>query len=169
MNIQDTLSLAADTLTEKTKQVEITIRPKNWLHKYLIKKGFMKSTKIFEITPILVGNRKRVSSIAVRLPKDSWDNGILNTMKAWKAVDDHTDHFIYVVAVCIENRKAEPSKALIEELRWMPDPEFMKLMDASLTMAGLPNFMKSIVWISGQSVLNVPEPENTVKPAKEQD
>jgi hypothetical protein len=169
MNIQDTLSLAAETVTEKPKEVPVKIHPKNWLHKFLMKKGFMKSIKIYEISPILVGNRKRVSSIAVKLPKDTFEGGILNTMKGWQAAFDHTDDYLYLVAVCIENKKAEPSKALIEELRWIPDPEFMKLLDASLTMAGLPNFMKSIVWISGQSVLNVPEPEKTVIPAKEQD
>jgi len=169
MNIQDTLSLAADIITEKSTEVPIKIRPKNRLHKFLMKKGFMKSIKVYEITPILVGNRLRVSSVAVKLPKDTWEHGKLNLMKAWQATNDHTSGFLYVVAVCIENRKAEPSKALIEELRWMPDEEFMKLLDASLTMAGVPNFMKSIILISGQSVLNVPEPVETVKPAKEQD
>lgn len=169
MDINDILSKAGDAITEKSTPVTIKIRPKNWLHKLLIKKGFMRPEVIYDITPILVGNRERVSSIAVKLPKDTWANGKLNTMKAWQAVNEHTKDFIYVVAVCIENKPSEPSKALIEKLRWMPDDEFMKLLDASLTMANVPSFMRSIIWISGQSVLNVPESIPTVKPAKEQD
>lgn len=169
MNILETVAAAGDTITEKSTPVNISIRPKNWIHKILMKKGFMKSERVYDITPILVGNRKRVSAIAVRLPKDTFENGKLNLVKAWQAINDHTDDFLTVVAICIENRKQEPSKELINKLRWMPDEEFMKLLDASLTMAGVPNFMKSIVWISGQSVLNVPEPIPTAKPAKEQD
>lgn len=169
MQEKDILSLVGETITDKSKDVEIKIWPRNWLHKFLIKKGFMKSIKVYEITNILVGNRLRVSSIAVKLPKDTFNNGKLNTAKAWEAVNKHTNDFLYVVAVCIENRKAEPAKALIEKLRWMPDVEFMKLLDASLTMADVPSFMKSIIWINGQSVLNVPEPVETVNLVKEQD
>lgn len=165
----DVLSLVGEAVTEKPKDVDINIHPRNWLHKFLMKKGLMKSIKVYEVTPILVGNRERVSSIAVKLPKDTFENGKLNTSKAWEAVNKHTDGFLYVVAVCIENRKSEPSKALIERLRWMPDVEFMKLLDASLTQANVPNFIKSIIWINGQSVLNVQEPVETAPPVEEPD
>jgi len=151
------LSLVGEVITEKSKSVTIKVKPDNLIEKLLMKIGLMKTERVFEISPILVGNRYRVSSVANKIPEDLFDKGRISETKAWKAVQEYTDYFIYIVAVCIQNNKKEPSKALLKYLRWVEDREFFDLLDKSLTLAGVELFMKSIILIKGQSVLNVPE------------
>lgn len=167
MDEKQILKMVGETLTNKKKPVTIDIPVRNSIHKKLMDWGWLPKTKTYMISPILVGNRYRVSSVAIGLPDDTFDNGVLDFAKAWQAVNDHTEDFIYIVAVCIQNREKEPSNRLLKKLRWINDEDFFKLLDVSLTQAGLPSFMKSIVLIKGQSVLNVPEP--AVIPAKEQE
>lgn len=167
MQEKDILSLVASTLTEEAKTIEIDIVPSTWLQKLLIKKGFLKSKKVYSIKPILVGNRYRISSVANRLPGDTFENGKLNLSKAWEAIEAHTEDFIYVVAVCIQNDRNAPSKRLLESLRWMDDKEFLKILDASLSQVGVTSFMNSIILIKGANVLNVQDPD--VTPAAEQE
>lgn len=167
MQEQDILRKVGEALTQKDKTIEIEIKPAGKLQKLLMKKGFLKSKKVFKISPILVGNRYRVSAVAVNLPKDIFQNGKVNLTKAWEAIQKHTDDFIYIVGVCVQNTEKEPSKRLLRSLRWMDDQQFLKILDASLSQAGVTSFMNSIVLISGASVLNVEEP--AANPAQEQE
>ncbi|RQO70289.1 hypothetical protein DBR43_19910 [Pedobacter sp. KBW06] len=167
MKEQELLRKVGEALTQKDKTIEIEIKPAGRLQKLLMKKGFLKSKKVFKISPILVGNRYRVSAVAVNLPKDIFQNGKMNLTKAWEAIQKHTDDFIYVVGVCIQNTEKEPSRKLLRSLRWMDDQQFLKILDASLSQAGVTSFMNSIVLISGASVLNVEEP--AANPAPEQE
>jgi hypothetical protein len=141
------------TVVQQPKTVEVDIRPKNWLQKLLIKKGFLKPNKVFTIYPILVGNRFRISTVALNIP-DAIFSPNVEEGEIWKAIKDHTNDLIYVVAVCIQNNKKEPSKALLDYLRWIDDAKFYELLDASLSMIGVPNFTKSIILIRGQNVIS---------------
>lgn len=151
------LAKVARVFTEKSDPVIVPISPSNFLQRILMKVGLMKSRKVFNINPILVGNRFRVSEVANLIPNDLFENGRISETKAWKAIQDHTDHFIYIVAVCIQNNKKEPSKALMDYLRWIDDRQFFELLDKSLSLAGIELFMKSIILMKGANVLNVPE------------
>ncbi len=151
------LGFAGEVITEKSKSVTIIVRPGNLIEKVLMKIGWMKTERVFEISPILVGNRLRVSALANKIPNNLFENGRISETKAWQAIQDYTDHFIYIVAVCIQNNKKEPSRHLLEYLRWIDDRQFFQLLDKSLSLAGIELFMKSIILIKGASVLNVPE------------
>ena len=123
-----------------------------------MKIGLMKRQRVFEIYPILVGNRKRISANACFvLPENLFTDGVLDISKAWEVINKRTDDFVYIVATCIQNNKKEPSKHLIDFLMWIDDQQFFKILDQSLSLAGIESFMKSIILIKGSNVLNVPE------------
>jgi len=163
----EALIKVGEAVTDKSETVTIIIKPTNVFEKLLMKIGLMKQVKVFEISPILVGNRYRVSSIALKITQDIFTDGKIDVNKCWKAIKEHTDDYLYVVALCIQNNKKEPSKALIEYLRWLPDAQFYRLLNASLSMAGIPGFMNSTLLIKGSNVLSVPEKVAT--PAMEQE
>jgi len=163
----EALIKVGETITDKSETVTLIIKPKNVFEKLLMRIGLRKRIKVFEISPILVGNRYRISSIALRITQDIFTDGKIDINKCWKAIRQHTDDYLYVVALCIQNNKKEPSKALIEYLRWLPDAEFYRLLNASLSMASIPGFMNSTLLIKGSNVLSVPE--KVAKPAKDQD
>lgn len=156
------LQQEGETVTEKSKTITISNRPKNGIEKLLMKIGLMKRERVFEISPILVGNRLRISARACfDVPENLFVDGILDLEKAWPVIKSRTDDFIYIVAVCIQNNRNEPSKRLLEYLRWTSDEEFFNILDKSLSMAGLKSFMHSIILIKGSSVLNVQEKDVT--------
>jgi hypothetical protein len=155
------LSQVGKTVVQEPKIVEVNIKPKNWLQKLLIKKGFLPSKKVFTIYPVLVGNRLRISSKALNIP-DGLFSSQMEEGEIWKAILAHTDDLIYAVAVCIQNNKKEPSKGLLNYLRWIDDAKFYELLDASLSMANVPNFTKSIILIRGSNVISAPEPVATI-------
>lgn len=167
MEKEDILKMVGETVAQSSKPVVFKIKPKNRLHRYFMKKGLMKSELIFDIQQITVGNRWRFSSKAIKLPKDTFENGKLNLLKAWEAVHNHTDDFLYIAAVCIQNDDREPSKSLIKNLRRLPEGKFLELLELSLNKSGVINFMKSIVLIIGESVLNVQDLD--VIPVKDQE
>jgi len=160
--LNNILAQVGKTVIQQPKTVEVEIRPKNWLQKLLMKKGFLKSKKVFTIYPISVGNRFRISPVALKIPEGLFSKNV-EEGELWKAIKDHTEDLIYVVAVCIENRRKEPSGALLSFLRSIDDEKFYELLDASLSMAGVPNFTKSIILIRGQNVITAKDAD--VKPA----
>lgn len=147
-----------DVYTEKSTSVTINIRPLNWKESLLMKIGLMKRQRVFKIYPILVGNRKRISANAsFVLPENLFNEGKLDIGKAWDVIHARTDDFIYIVATCIQNNRMEPSDHLIDFLTWIDDQEFYKILDKSLSLAGIESFMKSIILTKGSNVLNVRE------------
>lgn len=158
--LKNILAQVGKTVIQQPKSVEVEIKPKNWLQKLLMKKGFLKSKKVFTIYPISVGNRFKISPIALKIPEGLFSQKV-EEGELWKAIKDHTEDLIYVVAVCIENRRREPSKALLNFLRSIDDEKFYELLDASLSMAGVPNFTKSIILIRGQNVITAKDADVT--------
>jgi hypothetical protein len=151
--LNNILAQVGKAIIQQPRTVEIEIKPKNWLQKLLMKKGFLKSKKVFTIHPILVGNRYRISVRSLKIPDDLF-SGNYGETEIMKAMADHTDDLIYVVAVCIQNNKKEPSKALLQYLRWIDDAKFYDLLDGSLAMLGVTDFIKSIILIKGQNVIS---------------
>lgn len=160
--LNNILAQVGKTVIQQPKTIEVEIRPKNRLQKLLMKKGFLKSKRVFTIYPISVGNRFRISPIALKIPERLFSKQV-EEGELWKAIKDYTEDLIYVVAVCIENRRKEPSKALLNFLLSIDDEKFYELLDASLSMAGVPNFTKSIILIRGQNVITAKDAD--VKPA----
>lgn len=153
-----------EVFTEKPKTVTIELRPLNWIECVLMKIGLMKRQRVFKIYPILVGNRKRISTNAsFVLPENLFIDGELDLEKAWQVVNERTADFVYIVATCIQNNRKEPSKHLIDFLMWIDDQQFYNILDHSLSLAGIESFMKSIILIKGSNVLNVKE--KVAKPA----
>jgi hypothetical protein len=147
------LAQVGRTVIQQPKTVEIDIKPKNWFQKLLMKKGFLKSKKVFEIGPVLVGNRYRVAIRSLNIPVGLF-TADYDEVEIMQAIANHTEDLIYVVGVCIQNNSKEPSKALLDYLKWIDDSKFYELLDASLSMLGTTSFMKSTILIKGQNVIS---------------
>ncbi|KEQ31184.1 hypothetical protein N180_02750 [Pedobacter antarcticus 4BY] len=159
MDKKEILRLVGESNTDLPKEFIVNIRPFGIFQRLLMKIGVMKKQRVLEISPILVQNRWRVSTKAVGLPEDLFVNGTFQLNKAWATIKDHNEDFIYIVATCVQNDKREPTKALKDFIRWLPENIFLDMLDVSLSMAGVPNFMNSIILINGSNVLNVKEPD----------
>lgn len=139
---------ASKIFADEPKTIDIPIEPRNWIEKLLIKYKIKKGFVSYPIRKILYGNRERIASRAVNFPDDIITSG--NVLEAlFKASLEINDDLLYIAAVAVQNDRYEPSKALLDQLKWVDDSVFADILDKSLSMFDLQSFMKSIVLIKG--------------------
>jgi hypothetical protein len=160
----ETLTAAADTVTAKSVAFEITIRPKNMLHGWMQKKGWMVKKKEFSIQPIVLGNLLRISRLLLTIDTDGLLGKItLDTLH--KLISAHTDTVIQVLAIAIHNSRSDPSSSLIRLITDnITSEDAARLLRYVLSQMDLKNFMHSIISIRG---LNVLESEENRKESSE--
>ncbi|WP_256013108.1 hypothetical protein [Desertivirga xinjiangensis] len=154
MEEKNVLSNASGILTDSASdRLEFTIEPKTFLDKLLVKLRLKKKQIMsYELRPILVGNRYKIACKALNIPSSILESGIMTAIM--KGSHDHTDDFIYIAAVAIQNDRNEPSKELLEELRWVDDKTLAVLLDKALSTIDVQAFMKSIILILGAEILS---------------
>lgn len=162
MTENEILSKAAETFTDKAKIIKVPIEPKNRIEKLMIKMGWKKGYIEYPVRKILYGNRIRIAAKAVRLPVDVFKgkNLIEALMESSLA---YNEDLIYIAAVAIQNDRHEPSKTLLDQLRWVDDSVFAEILDKSLNMFDVQSFMKSIALIKGTETILKRDPEITDK------
>lgn len=152
MREEEVLSKAAETFVNTPKVIEIPIEPKNKLDKVLMNWGLKSKVVKYPIRKILVGNRFRIASKAVKMPLDIFKSkDVIQTVM--DASFEINDDLIYVCAVAIQNNRHEPSKTLLNQLRWVNDSVFADILDQSLSMIDVQSFIKSIVLVKGTDIL----------------
>lgn len=148
MTDQEILSKAANSFINNPKEIKIPIEPKNWIERLLIKKGYKKAFAVYPVRKILNGNRFRIASRAVKFPEDILKGKDLHKM-IFESTIAINDDLIYIAAVAVQNDRNEPSKTLLDQLKWVDDSVFADILDKSLSMIDLPAFIRSIVLIQG--------------------
>lgn len=162
---KNVLSRVGEVITDQSKSLTINIVPANFIHQLLIGMRLMKSTITYKITPILVGNMFRVSTRAVKIPKVLFTQEY-DIADIHEVADSYKEDLLYILAVCIQNNRDEPSSQLLNSLKWMKQSEFSTLLEYALLELGIRDFMKSIILIRGANVITAKDAD--VKPAKVQ-
>jgi len=142
--------------TIPTNYVDIPLEPKNYIDRLLIKWKIKNQVVRYPLRTILQSNRVRIAEKAVKLPKDFFKD---NEGLFAAALDNSliiNDDLIYIVAVAIQNNRNEPSKKLLNRLKWLDDTTFYTVFDEALSMLDLQSFLKCIALIIGTEPLIKP-------------
>lgn len=143
---------AIETFIDKSEEIIIPILPKNWFHKILQKVGLKKKELIFTLRKMRNGNRERISPKLFDFPEfDRDDTYILK--KVFQLTVEQQDNLNYFVAVALQNDRNEPSKELLDAVKWIDDEQFAYILEKSIGSIDIENFLKSIILIAGTAKL----------------
>jgi hypothetical protein len=160
------LAEVADTVIAKAIEFEITIQPRNWLHRWLQEKNLRPTKKRFSIRPIVLGSLLRISKLLLTVDTRNLQKISLDVFHRF--VDGNVETCIEVLAIAVHNCRTEPPRSLKNLLRDNVTPaELAKLLQLVLHQMDLRNFTNAIISIRGLSVLDNDEPkksENEVSP-----
>lgn len=152
-NKTDILGPVADTVTGKAIRFEVTIRPQNKWHAWLIKKGWRPKKKEFTIQPIVLGNLMQISRLLLTIDTEALQ-GKITLEGLYKLISSHSDTVIRVLAIAIQGTRSDPESSLIRLITDnLTTEESMKLLRYLLTQMDLKNFTNSIISIRGLSAL----------------
>lgn len=151
MDKNTVFSNVGDALTSKPLKVKVPLKNLNFFDRILIKAGVKKDHRTFEIKPLLVGNRYRISSRVVHIPDDMFKSGFVSALLNPRYVKD----YIYCVAVGIKNSRREPSKKLLDFIEFQfDDRDLYLVLTAIFDSIPVKDFINSTVILKGSNVLS---------------
>jgi hypothetical protein len=143
---------AIETFIDKSEEIIIPILPKNWFHKILQKVGLKKKELIFTLRKMRTGNRERIAPKLYEFPEFVRDETYI-LKRVFELTVDQQASLNYVVAVALQNDRNEPTKELLEAVKWLDDEQFSYILEKSIGSIDIENFLKSIILISGTAKL----------------
>lgn len=143
---------AIETFIDKSEDIIIPLLPKNWFHKILQKVGLKKKELIFTLRKMRNGNRERIAPKLYDFPEFVRDDTYI-LKRVFELTVDQQASLNYVVAVALQNDRNEPSKELLDAVKWIDDEQFAYILEKSIGSIDIENFLKSIILISGTAKL----------------
>lgn len=140
------------TFLDSGETVEIAVMPSNWFEKILQRIGLKPKFLAYTLRKIRVGNRERIGLRLYDFPDNVMDGSHL-LKKVFEISKNNNADLIYCAAVCLQNDKNEPSKQLLDALKWIDEEQLFYILDKGLSHIDIENFLKSIVLISGAKSL----------------
>jgi hypothetical protein len=151
--------IAETSETSETLKVDVKNQPAlTWWDKVLIKYGRKQKPKEFhefEIRPMLVGNRYRISTRVEGIPEEVLKTDFVKLLMT----PAYITIGIYCAAVGIQNDEHEPDEELLNIIRYQfDDTDLFHALDKIFKTIAVKDFINSIILMKGTSVLNVQEP-----------
>lgn len=143
---------AIETFIDKSEEIIIPLLPKNWFHKILQKVGLKKKELIFTLRKMRTGNRERIAPKLYEFPEFVRDETYI-LKRVFELTVDQQASLNYVVAVALQNDRNEPTKELLDAVKWLDDEQFSYILEKSIGSIDIENFLKSIILISGTAKL----------------
>lgn len=143
---------AIETFIDKSEEIIIPLLPKNWFHKILQKVGLKKKELIFTLRKLRNGNRERIAPKLYEFPEFVRDDTYI-LKRVFELTVLQQESLNYVVAVALQNDRNEPSKELLDAVKWLDDEQFAYILERSIGSIDIENFLKSIILISGTAKL----------------
>jgi len=143
---------AIETFIDKSEEIIIPLLPKNWFHKILQKVGIKKKELIFTLRKMRTGNRERIAPKLYEFPEFVRDETYI-LKRVFELTVDQQKSLNYVVAVALQNDRNEPTKELLDAVKWLDDEQFSYILEKSIGSIDIENFLKSIILISGTAKL----------------
>lgn len=156
LNPKEVLPKVAETVTEKPVSFNIDIKPKNKIHRLLIKHQIMPSKRFYEIKPQRVINIYRIAGRAVSI-----DTGQLFASKdtvgaMMDVMSRHGEDIFYIVACAIQNDHREPTSKMLHIVKnEFEMQEILTVLEIAVSNYNLNAFLNSIAWIVGVDALKV--------------
>ena len=149
MTDQDAIKTDVEAFLDVPEIIEIPVIERNIIKKILIRLKILKPSKLtYSLRMIKVANREK---IALRV--SGFPDGLYSEKSVVARVMElsrlHTNDLIYCAAVALQNDEREPSKLLLESLRWVDDEILYNILEKSFAFMAMANFLNSIVLISG--------------------
>lgn len=157
----------AETVTEKPFTFDVDVKPKNRLHKLLIKAKLSPSARHFEIKPQRVINVYRIAGRAVKIDL----KGINPQPEEVKTIsygvhimmdlmNRHGEDIFYICACALQNDHREPTRRMIYIVKnEFEISDLFILLNIAVSNYNIQSFLNSIVLIKGWDVLLSPTNE----------
>lgn len=152
MEEKDIKKKAIKTLIDSSEEITIPLLPRNWFDSFLQKIRLKKKELKFNLRKIRVGNRERIAAKLFDFPEFERDQTYIYK-RVFQLTVDHQETMNYVVAVALQNDRNEPSKQLLDAVKWIDDKLFAYILEQAISSVDVENFLSSIVVISGTAKL----------------
>lgn len=150
--MEETKVKAIETLIDKPNEIVIPVLPKNWFEKLLQRIGLKKKCLVFQLKKIRNGNKERISPKLYDFPEFIQDDTYI-LKRLFQLTIEQQANLNYCVAVALQNDRNEPSKELLEAVKWLDDEQFAIILEKSIGSIDVENFFKSIILVSGAAKL----------------
>lgn len=158
-NINDILSQVADTTLEKSVKIAVDVNAKNWIDRWMLRKGWKQSKRYFEISPLRLGSLIRVSKLFLSIDSHILDRTNLIESN-YKLMAAHSTTVARIIAAAIHNKETKVPRSLAAFILWnFTTEEMMKVITIVIRQMEVQNFMSTIISVRGLSVLSDREKE----------
>lgn len=148
--MKEVLKSASKTITQEAFCFQVDVLPKNKIHSFLQKKGWMESKRSFEIHPLTMGSCYRISNLIMSVDH----KGEFTIPKVIETIGHHMDKMAEIVAIAIKNGKERPSQAMIDFLMYnLTTKEMMLLVKAVVSSLNVEDFLHTIILTKGINVM----------------
>lgn len=160
MDNLETLKKVADATVQQPVEFEVDIMPQNFIQRKLQEWGIRPKKRIFTIRPIVLGNLIRISKILLSIDMNVFNEANLLESN-YKMMELHADDLVKIVAIGIQNTKAEPSARLIDLIKTQFSAvEFWNIVLLIRSQMHVQHFMNTIISVRGLNVLDKKEEKN---------
>lgn len=156
-NTIETLERVVDTTLEKPFTISVNIEHVGRIERLLQSWGIKPKQRVFELTPITLGNMIRISKLLLRIDEKILDKENLLDSN-YQILSDHGEKLAEIIAIAISNNKIGPSESLIKLVKEEFTPKIMLRTFAEIIMQmNVKDFMHSIILVRGFNVLEKKE------------
>jgi hypothetical protein len=135
--------------------IELGNRPKNIFESVLQIVGIKPLYRKFELTPITINNRYRISCEVVKLPGGA--NYINDTETILDVHNEYVDSLIMIIGIGMVNNRRGPSKRLLKRiLEEFTSKDLNDAIDLVMVQCNIPQFIACLQLISGSNTLLAP-------------
>lgn len=156
----ETLKKVSDVTVERPVQITVDVNPQGRLHRILQRWGILPKKRVFELGQIKLGTLIRISRYLLEIEMTIPDRNNLLEVN-YKAIDEHGEKLAIIIAMAIQNSKADVSKKLVMFIMQnFTTKELFGVLSIVVQQMDLTSFMSSIISIKGMNVLATGKPAN---------
>lgn len=153
---KDTLQKVAETLTEKSTDLFIEVKPISKFEAWLIKRKIKPSKLLFSIRPQRVDNVYRIAGRVQKLNVDGIFNNVDQLGTMMKFFAEHGEDIFYIVAAAIQNNDQEPTSKMIRIVRRNFEmQDILTVMNVAVNNYNISAFINSIALMTGVDALKL--------------
>lgn len=161
--MEEILKEVANAVTQEPVFVNVTILPRNRIHKLLQKKKLMPAKRTLVLEPVTLGTLIRISKLLVGI-----DVGVFDMQSqlesSYKVIERYGDTAAAIVALAIKNAKERPSPALVRFIKSnLSTQELLYVMSLVLRQMNVTGFMATIISMKGLNMLQKTEMSPTTQ------
>lgn len=152
INENEILEKAHDAVLELPFDFNLTVKPKGFWHKLLIKLKIKPKVVTLSISPTGLGSRVWYSKFLVGVELTKKDLEEETTILNHNATIAYTERMAKAVAAAIHNENSHPPQWLVDSILLLPSNQFLFLVDKLQGYVNTADFLNSIILLTGMSL-----------------